>query len=584
MSQSESYFFNDRIEFDALTPAYRMAHKTTFVSLLAPAIVIIVMWPKIDHSILLGWGLLVTLGLFIQYMLAESFLRKPAVYSDVYKWGWRLSAVYFYFGLLWASAVFLFYVEGETEYQLFLLTLIVTFSMGTIVMGQHWFAMYYMYGPVTLAAVIIRLLMEGSFPYIALAFFLLLTGLGSISSSRVLHDLLRSQMRLRYEGDALAEALHFKSEEAEQATQAKSKFLAAASHDLRQPLYALSLFTSVLDEYVKTPKVRNVVDKINLSVNALQELFNALMDISRLDSGVMKYEKRSFDLQSLFSRLANDFDPQAKDKGLSIIWPDFSYVVYSDSTLLEQILRNYISNALRYSETGEIRVHCEYVSDGINIQVVDTGIGIPNEEQENIFKEFHQLGNPERDRDNGLGLGLAIVCRTAKLLGHSISLTSEAGQGSTFGITVAPGKLNESTTEVPATFDISEAIDNNEITIVVIDDEAIIREGMKHLLQAWGCNVITVSTQVEMLTQLKQLNKIPDGIIADYHLGNNQTGIEAIQALKTEYEREIPAMIMTGDIDSEYVRDVNDSSFQLLQKPVAMAKLRAFIRNIQLRK
>ena len=577
--QSESQSLNNKIELDALTPAYRMAHKTTFVSLLAPAIVIMVMWPKIEHLTLFGWGALVVLGLAIQYILAEAFLRKQILPDDVYKWGWRLSAVYFYFGILWAVAVFLFYVEGETEYQMFLLTLVVTFSMGTIVMGQHWFAMYYMYGPVTLAAVIVRLMMEGEATYIALAMFLLLTGLGSISSSRVLHNLVRSEMRSRYESESLAKALKIKSEEFNLANQAQSKFLAAASHDLRQPLYALTLFTSVLDETIQTPKVRGVVEQINASVKSLESLFNALLDISRLDAGVMKEEKTSFDLQPLFVRLANDFDLLAKEKGLSIAWPKSACCVYSDPLLLEQIIRNYISNAIRYSDKGEIKVLCDENNGEVNIQVVDNGIGIPHEEQKEIFTEFHQLGNPERDRNKGLGLGLAIVRRTAKLLNHSITLTSEPGKGSTFGIVVASGELNVSTINTAAT---ENDIATHDFTIVVIDDEASIREGMKSLLEAWGYEVITASDQDEVLSKLKQYNKTPNCIIADYRLRYNHTGIEVIHSLHAEYHSEIPALIVTGDIATEHLRDVSNHGFQVLHKPVASAKLRAFLRNIQL--
>ena len=583
MKQSESQLLNDRIELDALTPAYRMAYKTTFVSLLAPAIVIMVMWPKIEHSLLIGWGLLVVLGLAIQFFLARSFLHKQIVYSDVYKWGWRLSAVYFYFGILWAVAVFLFYVDGEAEYQLFLLTLVVTFSMGTIVMGQHWFAMYYMYGPVTLAAVIIRLLMEGSVTYISLAIFLLLTGLGSVSSSRVLHNLVRSQMRLRYESDTLSKALKAKSEEALQATEEKSKFLATASHDLRQPLHALSLFTSVLNETVETPKVRRIAEQINSSVLALQNLFNALMDISRLDAGVLKEEKIAFDLKLILTRLTNDFELLAREKGLSLHWPDSSYIVYSDPLLLEQILRNYISNAIRYTEKGDIYIHCKEIKGEVEIQVVDSGIGIPIEEQQEIFKEFYQLGNPERDRNKGLGLGLAIVRRSAKLLGHPITLISEPGKGSIFGINVESAEANENEAELPVLKNESIILEKNNITIVVVDDEINICEGMKQLLETWGCEVITASSQDEMMHQLQVLNKIPDGIIADYRLRDNKTGIEAIHALHEKYNSDIPALIVTGDIAIEQLRDVTEHGFQVLQKPVAAAKLRAFTRSIQLR-
>jgi len=169
---------------------------------------------------------------------------------------------------------------------------------------------------------------------------------------------LKTSLRLRFENIDLVEQLREQKFEADHANMAKSKFLAAASHDLRQPLYALSLFTSVLDEYIETPKVRRVVDRIKASVTSLQSLFNALLDISRLDAGVMKTEKTDFNLQTLFTTLANDFDSIAAEKGLVISWPESNINVHSDQNLLKQILNNYISNAIRYTDTGNIRIQC----------------------------------------------------------------------------------------------------------------------------------------------------------------------------------------------------------------------------------
>ena len=571
----KSTSLNDRIELDALTPAYRMAHKTTFVSLLAPAIVIMVMWPKIDHATLLGWGMLVVIGLAIQYMLASSFLRKQIKYSDVYKWGWRLSAVYFYFGLLWAIAVFLFYVQGEAEYQLFLLTLVVTFSMGTIVMGQHWFAMYYMYGPITLAAVIVRLVMEGSYPYIALAVFLLLTGLGSISSSRVLHNLLRSQMRLRYEGDALAEALHFKSREALQATQAKSQFLAAASHDLRQPLHALSLFIDALKGSDTELERKNIFPRIELSLDALRKLFDALLDVSRLDAGVVKPDICHFDIAELLKTLSEEFSPSANEKKLKLKVYSRKLVVKTDRLLLERILRNLISNAIRFTESGGILLSARIREDKISLQVWDTGIGIPQESKDDVFVEFHQLHNTHRDRMQGLGLGLAIVKRLCELLDHPLELISKQNKGTVFNILMPIGDaelmISADTSKITYSWDLTGRC------IVVIDDERDILHAMDTLLSRWGCRVVIAESLQDAIDGLNKNKLTPDLILSDLRLKGDINGIEVINSLRNQFGLNIEGILITGETSPEQIKISKESSYKVLQKPVKPMILRSVI-------
>lgn len=400
------------------------------------------------------------------------------------------------------------------------------------------------------------------------------------NKTRQLQQEVDESVRLRNQNLDLVAELRKQKDEAEQANIAKSKFLAAASHDLRQPLHALALFTSILDESIQYPGVRKVVEQIRGSVEALQSLFNALLDISRLEAGVLKAEKLVFDLQCTLDKLANDFNPQAQEKDLVIEWPQCAETVYSDPTLLEQILRNYLSNALRYTETGLIRIECVEKSAGhITIRVVDTGVGIPEEEQRDIFREFHQLGNPQRDRSKGLGLGLAIVQRTAELLQHPIGLESRQGQGSCFYVTVERAIHSESHqfSEDESTVTRMEA---RACHVMVIDDEINVLEGTQTLLELWGCQVTAATRLHELLGQLDGLPQ-PQAIIADYRLQDGQTGLDAIKAIQTHYQSDIPALIVTGDTAADRLREVNNSGHQILHKPVAPARLRAFLNYIQ---
>ncbi len=485
-------------------------------------------------------------------------------------------------GLLWGIGAALLFPALQLEHQLFILVVLAGMGAGSMPALTPYLPAFFAYFPASLLPVSMVLFFLGgpfniSLVIMIVAYIVFLSYFG-IKANRDL----KQSLRLRFDKIDLVEQLREQKKEADHANIAKSKFLAAASHDLRQPLYSLTLFTSVLDELSKNSNIRRVSDQIKASVEALQNLFNALLDISQLDAGIMKVEKTEFHLQPMFEKLANDFDPLARKKGLDFSWPTCSYAVYSDPILFEQILRNYISNAIRYTDRGKVRMTCEIDENYLIISVIDTGIGIPVEDQQAIFEEFHQLSNPERDRSKGLGLGLAIVQRTASLLGHSISMVSHPDRGSTFSIKVDQAFITDSPSFI--TPEVENKIKQNSTFMIVIDDEASVREGTQSLLQLWGCDVITAANKQEALVQIRQQKRSPDGIIADYRLRKNHTGVEAIRAIHAEFNSDIPALIVTGDIAAEHLREVNNSGFQVLHKPVAPVKLRTFLRNVQLRK
>lgn len=544
---------------------------------------VVIMWDVVPHNVLIIWSevflTVLIIRAIIHYIYCEKLKPENAQYFGAY-----IIASLGITGLVWGIGVMLMFPGIELGYQFFIMFIVAGIGGSAFSSNTIFLPGLYAFFPALLLPLALRMFFMEETLYLAMGSVTIVFMSSLYFFSKNLNRSLIETLQLRFENVELVSQLRVQKDEAEQANYAKSKFMAAASHDLRQPLHALTLFTSVLDEHIKTPKIRGIVKQINASVSSLQSLFNALLDISRLDAGVMKVEKMSFELQTLFSRMANDFNSLAQEKGLRVIWPNSTYVVYSDPALLEQILRNFISNAIRYSDSGEIRIQCEKMKDEIHIVVIDQGIGIALEEQKMVFNEFHQLDNPERDRSKGMGLGLAIVQRTAKLLGHQICLTSEPGKGSRFNVIVESGKLVENKNDVFTSIHESEPVAINDEVIVVIDDDVNIREGMQTLLQAWGCEVIVAASQEELMTCLRQMNKIPDGIITDYRLHNHKTGIEAIKALHAEYCDQIPALIVTGDIAEEHLRKVNESGFQVLYKPVAPGKLRAFLRNIQLSK
>lgn len=484
-------------------------------------------------------------------------------------------------GLLWGIGSIIFFPDDSLEYQLFILVVLVGMGAGSVSSLTTYLPAFFAYFPVSLLPIGIRLVTVGDPIHLSLGIMVMAYVLALCYFGMNINRALVDSLKLRFENIELVEQLRRQKDEAEQANLSKTKFLAAASHDLRQPLHALSLFTSVLDESIQYPKVRRVVDQIKASVAALQTLFNALLDISRLEAGVMRVEKTDFRVAPMLRRLENDFSPQAREKGLDIRWAQCDYVIHSDEALVEQILRNYLANAIRYTEEGLVDVGCKAQEHSLLISVRDTGVGIPEEERDAIFREFHQLNNPARDRSKGLGLGLAIVQRTATLLGHPIHVESEPGRGSCFSVRIERAQGVRPAAESPAQTD-HLATATRASLIVIIDDEESVLEGTQRLLSLWGCEALTARDSREAIKQLREHQKPPDGIIADYRL-QDETGIDAIRAIKSVFGESIPALIVTGDIATDRLREVNNSGYQVVHKPAPPAKLRSFLRNVQIR-
>ncbi len=350
-------------------------------------------------------------------------------------------------------------------------------------------------------------------------------------------------------------------EQAERANLAKSKFLAAASHDLRQPLQAANLFLAVLENRVGEEERRFVLDKLRQSLIALDSLLNALLDVSKLEAGVSQPAPSVFPVGELLIQLASEFAPRAAERRLRFRVVASSLYLRTDRTFLERILRNLLSNALNYTEKGGILLGARRHGPNLRIEVWDSGIGIPAEKLDEIFEDFTQLGNEHRDRDRGLGLGLAIVKRIAKLLDSPLTVRSSLGKGSVFAC------------ELPLAL-VPKQIAPAGKLIAVIDDEASIREGLALLLSDWGHAPVVGSTLAEVLDKLSELAASPDLIIADYHLAGGQTGTEAIEELRRRCGQTIPAIILTGDTAPERLGAARRKDYSLLHKPIGQEHLR----------
>lgn len=384
-------------------------------------------------------------------------------------------------------------------------------------------------------------------------------------------------LRLRFVNRDLADDLGRQKASADAANLAKSSFLAAASHDLRQPIHALGLFIGALRGRTMDAEAAELVDHIDGSVAAMDGLFASLLDISKLDAGVVAARTRPFPVMQLLDRLCREQAGEAAQKGIGIRLVQTSAVVDSDPLLLERIIRNLVSNGVRYTETGGVLVGCRRRGDSLDIEVWDTGCGIQPADQEMIFREFHQVGNPERDRTKGLGLGLAIVRRVAALLDAPVTLRSVPGRGSMFRVTVP---LHRGDWTAAAEAVVQQAPATRTGLIFVIDDEVAVRQAMASLLSSWGHRVLVFGAVEELLSDETARAVRPDMVISDYRLRDGANGIAAIRAVQGRHGDDIPGVLITGDTAPDRIAEAEASGFLLLHKPLSNARLRAAIGNL----
>lgn len=362
----------------------------------------------------------------------------------------------------------------------------------------------------------------------------------------------------------------------ELANLAKSRFLATASHDLRQPLHALGLFVAQLRQRVNADERRRIVERIEAAVAAMNELFNALLDVSKLDAGALAPNSMDFPIDPVIRRIESTFAGAAAEKDLTLRFVTSDAWVRSDPVLLERILLNLVSNAVRYTQTGGVLVGCRRRGDQLCVEVWDTGVGIPTDQRDAIFGEFYRADNAAGGQGAGLGLGLSIVDRLCRLLGHSIELTSTVGRGSRFTVTMpltaARAIAAPSSPPAPAALDASVGK-----LIVIIDDDPLVLDGMGGLLRSWGCRVVSADSVAAALNGLPKHSPSPDLIISDYHLSSERTGIEAIERLRDRFGISIPAFLISGDTNSEPLQEARVGGYLLLHKPLEPLTLRAML-------
>lgn len=402
--------------------------------------------------------------------------------------------------------------------------------------------------------------------------------------NRMIGAMSRHAQEMEQRVDEATHELRAQKLAAEAAVLARSRFLAAASHDLRQPMHALVLLVEALKEKLRPEggEPMRLTEHIDASAHSMESLLNVLLDISRLDAGVVVARPECFPVGRVFKHLEQQYGPLAEGKGVELHVHATDVTLFSDPILLERILSNLLANAIRYTDRGRIVLGLRRVQkDWARIEVWDTGKGIAEAYREKIFEEYFQLENPERDRDKGLGLGLAIVQRLARLLGSPVDVQSSLGKGSCFRIRMVRCEPPATREEASAMAETDPLQKNGRIPLVAfIDDDETILEAMTAVFDQWGVDLALGVDAQQVKEDLLELGRSPDAILTDYRLRNGRTGIDAIAQLRAEFGPEIPAALITGDTATTTIQAIANSGLPLLHKPLKPAKLRAYLNHM----
>ena len=500
-------------------------------------------------------------------------------------------------GLLWAAGVLRIYPGADDIHRALLIVLLGGMATSAkFSLAVHLPALCALYVPMVAGVVIAALVNGGPARWVVVILAPLWLAL-AVVRARQMHDALIDSFRNRHTASLLAADLQAQKDVAVALGQSRSRFLAAASHDLRQPVHALSLFVSALQQQPPADEARRLLGHVRNTVDGMGAMFNALLDISRLDAEIVQPAFSAVALAPLLARIATDEGAIASAKGLAlrcVVLGPADLAVYTDAQLLERVLRNLVSNAVRYTATGGVLLQADLRGGSLRLRVADSGIGIPRERRTEVFQEFVQLHNPERDRDQGLGLGLAIVQRLCGLLAVPLQLRSRPGRGTVFtlrlplagapalppsaeGAAVGTGPADGQPTGLPTELPVGLATLAPGDLVLVIDDAADIRVAMAALLCGWGCQVLTAASLDTLQPQLMALTTPPRLILCDLRLQGPDDGLAVIEQLRSGFNDELPAILVTGDTGPDRLRDATASGLGLLHKPVSEAALRLAI-------
>ena len=552
---------------------------TWVVSLLLSGLLV---WEKTLAPVAAGVFLaFMTLHTAVRAAVQAAYVRRAPPAADWKRWADRFVVGTAAGGVTWGVGLFWLLPPGRLDLQALVLAFMVVGTYGIVSSAGSYLPAFMTYFVPIVPAILWFAFQQDILHLVCAATMTLWLPTVAVLGRRYNAGLVEA-LELRFENAALADSLRAQKHVADQNSQAKSRFLAAASHDLRQPVHALGMFVGALRSHDLAPKSAELAAHMDASIASLDGLFTALLDVSRLDAGVIESRPATLELAPMFARIARDLGAEAEAKGVRLVFAPTTASVRSDPVLLERVMRNLVGNAVRYTDAGAVLVGCRHLAKKgggkrISLEVWDTGRGIAPDQQEAIFEDFYQVDDAERTGGAGLGLGLAIVRRLTALLEHPMTLWSEPGVGSVFRVQVprvaTPRRLGVQLAAATPPVDPAAAL------IVAIDDEVVVRTAMAELLSSWGHRVIPAASGEAALAALKD-GATPDLIVCDFRLARGETGLQAIARLQAACGVRIPAILLTGETAPEKLREAQAGGYPLLHKPLAPGRLRAAVTTV----
>ena len=579
------------IEVNLFNAQVRMMYATANPGIMHTLLVLIVgwmYWGIADQESLLLWlGVMLAISM-ARLAIVQIFAAQAPSDEDILWWDRVYLVAVFVTGIAWGAAGFLLYPPDNTVYQVALAFVIGGISSSaTASLASRNIAVVLAVSPALLIASS-RFLFDGTEGHIEMGVLLLLYLAVLMNIGRAMNRQIVDALSLRFENQNLVASLEksvsdleVASRVAEQSSRAKTRFLASASHDLRQPVHAMTLFVSALARRLATDqKSQGLIAKINRSLDSVRGLLDSLLDISKLDAGIVHVREERLDLRVLLDQVVNEFSGESEEKGLYLRAAGPMAFVDSDPVLLGQIVRNLTANAIRYTDSGGVLVAVRKSGATARIEVWDTGVGIRSEDQQDIFQEFFQLRNVSTDQQGGLGLGLSIVKRTCDLLGCQLQVMSEFGKGSRFVVSLplTTDQAQHRPNSEPNVPDMAGA--QNAFRILLIEDDPLSADALKGLLESWGYECALTDGLSGVAEAVRVLGSRVDLIISDYRLANGETGDHVANEARSRIGDKTPVLIVTGDTGPDRLLDLRETGFDLLHKPVQPAELRAMVRHL----
>lgn len=582
-----------RVRADQVATLYGQWLRTTLSTALGAALLCIVLWQETPIVVIAAWIAAIALNQVWRGALVVAWRRARPSMHEAPRWGRYWSIGSSIAGGLWGIASLAMFPPSHAH-QALLIVCVFSVVLGGLNLTAVYKPTFHGFVLGALVPLIARVASEADQVHLFTAAVMLVVLAFVLTYGHHLNDLLTESVAMRYENtDLIAElkdqtnAAENARAAAENANRAKSQFLAAASHDLRQPLHAMGLFAAALSARAREPAIQPLIASIHASVEALESLFAQLLDLSRLEAGALHPDIARVPLQGLFDRIARDFVPQANAAGIVLRVRRSDAIVITDPVLLERILRNLVANAVRHTREGGIVLGARRRGSAMRIDVVDSGTGIARSDQRRIFEEFVQV-NAAATRTRGgagLGLGLTIVRRLAALLEHEIRVCSVPGKGSCFSVIVPRGIARRARTHSDAALStpMKPAVPGASRfafrTVVVIDDDPAVIAAMEALFATAGARVISAGdgelVQDRLIEACMPHPAHADLIIADLRLADNASGIEAVHALRAWLDPDTPALIISGDTTDDARTEAGEAGIALLHKPVMAPALLA---------